>query len=233
MNRHLQLAASLFALMSCGAAFAQDNADNSPMTGDISNPDKVFMSVVHGDLKKGNADMVINFPANSISPHHWHTTAERMVLLSGELHLTYDGHGTMILKPGSYAYGPAKLAHTTACTKDAPCILFIATELPFDEVPDLAHMDADRDARVSLAEFQDGLFDFDAMDRNHDQVVGADEPRPGGGVRSFTRAEFRALMGPGLAKMFGAQDRDGDGYLDAEELAAPPRQEPASASTGD
>jgi quercetin dioxygenase-like cupin family protein len=228
MNQHLQLAASLFVLMSCGAAFAQDNAGNSPMTRDISNPDQ--FSVVHGDLKNGNADVVAKFPANSITPHHWHTTAERMVLLSGELHLTYDGHETLILKPGSYAYGPAKLAHTAACTKDAPCVLFIATELPFDEVPDLAHMDADRDARVSLAEFQDGLFGWDAMDLDHDQVVSRDEPRPGGGAKSFTRAEDRARMATPLAQMFGAQDSDGDGYLDAKELAAPPSPEPASAS---
>src|SRR3546814_40971 len=151
MNRHLQLAAPLFALMSCGGAFAQDNAENSPMTRDINDPDQ--FSVVHGDLEKGNADVVIKFPANSISPHHWHTTAERMVLLSGELHLTYDGHETMILKPGSYAYGPAKLAHTAVCTKDAACVLFIATELPFDEVTDLAPMDADREiGRASCRE---------------------------------------------------------------------------------
>src|SRR3546814_21054792 len=77
----------------------------------------------------------------------------------------------MILKPGSYAYGPAKLAHPAVCTKDAACVLFIATELPFDEVTDLAHMDADRDARVSLAEFQDRFSDFDAMDRKHDPVL--------------------------------------------------------------
>src|SRR3546814_19343628 len=84
----------------------------------------------------------------------------------------------MILKPGSYAYGPAKLAHTAVCTKDAACVLFIAAELPFDEVTDLAHMDADRDARVSLAEFQDRFYDFDAMDRHHDQVLSRHEPGP-------------------------------------------------------
>ena len=81
MNRNSQLATLLFALMSCGAAFAQDNADNYPMTRDISNPDEIFLSVVHGDLEKGNADVVLKSPAGSISPHHWHTTAERMVLL--------------------------------------------------------------------------------------------------------------------------------------------------------
>lgn len=225
MNRHLHLAASLFALMTGGAAFAQVHAENSPMTRDINNPDQ--FSVVHGDLEKGNADMVIKFPAGSISQHHWHTTAERMVLLSGELHLTYDGHETMVLKPGSYAYGPAKLAHTAACTTDAACVLFIATELPFDQVTDLAHMDADHDGRVSLGEFQDRFYDFEAMDRDHDQALSPDE-LPGWGAKSIPRAEFRAK----LARGFKTWDHDGDGYLDAKELAEPPHQEPDSTSTG-
>lgn len=224
MNRHLHLAASLFALMASGATFAQAHAENSPMTWDISDPDQ--FSVVHGDLEKGNADVVVKFPAGSISQHHWHTTAERMVLLSGELHLTYDGHDTMVLTPGSYAYGPAKLAHTAACTKAAACVLFIATELPFDEVMDLAHMDADNDGRVSVAEFQDRFYDFDAMDRDHDQALSPDEV-PGWGTKPIPRAEFRAK----LANVFKPWDHNGDGYLDARELAAPPRQEPAPVST--
>jgi quercetin dioxygenase-like cupin family protein len=213
MNRNLHLAASLFAFASCGAAFAQAHAENAPMTRDIGNPDKVFMSAVHGDLKHGNADVVVKFPAGFISPQHWHATAERMVLLSGEMHLTYDGHETMTLKPGSYAYGPAKLAHTTVCTKDGPCVLFIATELPFDEV---LNMYTGRDDRVSLAEFQDGYYDFDAIDRDDDQVLSPDEL--GWGPKPFTRAEFRAKLAIG----FKAQDRNGDGYLDARELATPP-----------
>src|SRR3546814_8370358 len=167
------------------------------MTRDINDPNQ--FSVVHGDLEKGNADVVIKFPANSISPHHWHTTAERMVLLSGELHLTYSGHETMILKPGSYAYGPAKLAHTAACTEDGPCVLFIATELPFDQVLDLAHMDTDRDGRLSLTEYQDGLYDFDAMDPDHDQVLSIDELP--GAPKPMTRNELHAQ----LANVFGVK----------------------------
>ena len=224
MNLHLLLAASLSVLMGCGAAFAQDGAGNSPMTRDIGNPDEP-MFVVHGDLKAGNADIVITLPAGSFSPHHWHTTAERMVLLSGEMYLTYDGHETMTLKPGSYAYGPAKLPHTTICAKGDPCVLFIATEQPFDNVP---NMFADRGGRVSLAEFQDGFYDFDAIDRDHDQVLSPDE-LPGREPEPLTRAEFRAMM----ARTFKAFDRDGDGYVDAGELAAPLPGKPASESTGD
>jgi quercetin dioxygenase-like cupin family protein len=70
-----------------------------------------------------------------VLPRHWHTSAERMVLISGELHVTYDGNKTAVLKPGSYAYGPAKLPHTGQCTKAGPCVLFIAFESPVDAVP--------------------------------------------------------------------------------------------------
>ena len=58
-----------------------------------------------------------------------------MILVSGELHLTYDGQETEILKPGSYAYGPAKLPHKGFCAQGDPCIIFIAFELPIDAVP--------------------------------------------------------------------------------------------------
>jgi uncharacterized RmlC-like cupin family protein len=57
-----------------------------------------------------------------------------MVLVSGELHVTYDGHKTAVLKPGSYAYGPAKLPHQADCKSKGPCILFIAFESPVDAV---------------------------------------------------------------------------------------------------
>ena len=60
------------------------------------------IAVLHGDPAKSNADVFFKVPANSTIPRHWHTSAERMVLVSGELHVTYDGHKTAVLKPGNY-----------------------------------------------------------------------------------------------------------------------------------
>jgi mannose-6-phosphate isomerase-like protein (cupin superfamily) len=98
-------------------------------------PKGCAISVLHGDPAQNNADIFLKVPANSVLPRHWHTSVERMVLVSGELHVTYDGHKTAILKPGTYAYGPAKLPHKAECKKAGPCVLFIAFELPVDAVP--------------------------------------------------------------------------------------------------
>jgi quercetin dioxygenase-like cupin family protein len=93
------------------------------------------IAVLHGDPAKNNADLFFKVPANSTLPRHWHTSPERMVLVSGELHVTYDGHKTAVLKPGTYAYGPAKLPHRAECKNAGPCVLFIAFELPVDAIP--------------------------------------------------------------------------------------------------
>ena len=83
----------------------------------------------------------------------------------------------------------------------------------------LARMDADRDGRIDLVEYQDWLsYAFDAMDRNHDGLLSLAE-LPGGRGKPVARSEHRAR----LATAFARQDRNRDGVLDAGELAAPPR----------
>jgi hypothetical protein len=83
----------------------------------------------------------------------------------------------------------------------------------------LARMDANRDGRVSLVEYQDWLcYAFDAMDRNRDGMLSPSE-QPGGRGAALSRVEHRAR----LAATFRRQDANGDGFLDAKELAAPPR----------
>jgi len=83
----------------------------------------------------------------------------------------------------------------------------------------LSRMDRDGDGRISLSEYQDWLsYAFEAMDLDHDGVLAISE-LPGGRGAPLTRAQHRAR----LAAAFGRQDRNHDGFLDARELAAPPR----------
>jgi hypothetical protein len=98
-------------------------------------PEGCRIAVLHGDPGKSNADVFFKVPANSKLPLHWHLSAERMVLVAGELHVTYEGQGATILKPGSYAYGPARRPHSGFCASAVPCVLFIAFESAVDAVP--------------------------------------------------------------------------------------------------
>jgi len=93
------------------------------------------IAVLNGDPSKENVDVFFKLPGGSILPNHWHTSAERMVLVSGELHVTYEGQDPVVLTPGTYAYGPAKLEHHGACVSAQDCVLFIAFEEPLDAVP--------------------------------------------------------------------------------------------------
>jgi len=95
-------------------------------------PQGCEIAVLHGDPTQGNADVFFKVPANFTIPEHWHTSAERMVLVSGELQVSYDGAPTTVLKPGMYAYGPPRLAHRAICGSVAPCVLFIAFDAPLD-----------------------------------------------------------------------------------------------------
>jgi quercetin dioxygenase-like cupin family protein len=93
------------------------------------------IAVLHGDPAKPNVDVFLRVPPGSTLPSHTHTSAERMVLVAGELHVTYEGQRTAVLKPGTYAYGPANLPHKAVCRQSGPCVLFIAFESPLDAVP--------------------------------------------------------------------------------------------------
>ena len=98
-------------------------------------PKGCAIAVLHGDPAKDNVDVLFKVPAKSTIPLHWHTSAERMVLVAGELHVTYDGQKPAVLRPGTYAYGPAKRPHKGYCASTTACILFIAFESPLDAIP--------------------------------------------------------------------------------------------------
>lgn len=95
-------------------------------------PQGCSIAVLHGDPSQPNSDIFFKVPGKSEIAEHWHTSAERMVLISGEMSVSYRGQPEVVLKPGMYAYGPAKRPHRAVCTSDEPCVLFIAFELPVD-----------------------------------------------------------------------------------------------------
>ena len=98
-------------------------------------PEGCGLAVLQGDPAQHNADVFFRLPPGTTAPRHWHTSAERMILIAGELHIGYDDQDPVMMEPGTYAYGPAELPHDAACVSENDCILFIAFEQPVDAIP--------------------------------------------------------------------------------------------------
>lgn len=93
------------------------------------------IAVAHGDPAEPNADIFFRVPGGYEIPAHWHTSAERMVLVSGALDVTYEGQDVTHLEEGMYAYGPPEAVHDGRCVSEADCVLVIAFEEPVDAYP--------------------------------------------------------------------------------------------------
>lgn len=97
-------------------------------------PEGCAIAVLHGNPAEPNADVFFKVPAGSHIPPHWHHSAERMVLVSGELRVQYEGQEAETLQVNDYAYGPPELVHDARCLSDDDCVLFIAFNGPVDAI---------------------------------------------------------------------------------------------------
>jgi quercetin dioxygenase-like cupin family protein len=139
--------ATLVCLAPAASALAEEAAKEAALSYDAHNPalkwggcpeifpaEQCQVTALHGDPAKENTDVFLKVAPNTKLQHHWHTSAERMILIAGELKVTYDGQPPVLMQPGMYAYGPPKLPHTAECLDGDSCILFIAFEKPVDAV---------------------------------------------------------------------------------------------------
>ncbi len=95
-------------------------------------PEGCEIAVLHGNPAEANADIFFRVPGGYGIPWHTHTSAERMVLVSGTLRVTYTDQEPAVVNTGSYAYGPGKRPHEAFCVPGPDCVLFIAFEEPVD-----------------------------------------------------------------------------------------------------
>lgn len=99
------------------------------------------IAVLHGDPAKPNADIFLRIGGGMALPVHRHSSAERIILVSGRLRVDYRGAPAVTLVPGSYAYGPAEVPHRAVCLSKQRCTLFIAFEGPVDAMLDARSVD--------------------------------------------------------------------------------------------
>ncbi|HEY2345476.1 MAG TPA: calcium-dependent protein kinase 21 [Xanthomonadaceae bacterium] len=110
-----------------------------------------------------------------------------------------------------------------ACVLLASAGFLVDQAVPAQGLPDspseyLQRMDSDHDGRVSRDEYLAWMMrNFDSLDADGNGVLEGDELPPGS--KPITRDAYRTS----LESAFARQDGNHDGWLDARELARPPR----------
>ena len=136
--------AGVFALMGLGVMPVSGFAGELAIVSSIDDPalewrpcPPIFaegceIASLHGDPSEPNSDVFFRMPGHYEFPAHLHSSAERMVLLSGTIKVTYEDQPEFLMQAGTYAYGPAIGVHYGSCISDEPCVLFITFEGPVD-----------------------------------------------------------------------------------------------------
>ena len=147
MQLRSAIIASLFAVASLSATAPVSAEDGRALATRADDPNIQWapcppffaetcrLGVLHGTPDQPNSDVFFRVAPGEVLPHHWHSSAERMVLVQGRLEVQYDGQEAVLLDAGMYAYGPPKLPHVGQCVSDEHCVLFIAFEGPIDAHP--------------------------------------------------------------------------------------------------
>jgi quercetin dioxygenase-like cupin family protein len=93
------------------------------------------IAVLHGDPAQPNADVFLRVPGGYNVPAHTHSSAERMILVTCQMQVDYQGAPPATLNTGMYAYGPPGVPHSAVCSSSEACTLFIAFVAPVDANP--------------------------------------------------------------------------------------------------
>ncbi len=130
-----------------GSTFAQDmkasedahvvKSPSDVQWGDVppSLPKGGKMAVLHGDPGKAAPfTALLKMPAGYKVPAHWHSQDENLTVISGELYAgmgdKLDAKKAMGLKPGAYAFMPAKMHHYAFAK--SPTVIELHGTGPFD-----------------------------------------------------------------------------------------------------
>ncbi|MFC6488362.1 cupin domain-containing protein [Nitratireductor sp. GCM10026969] len=98
-------------------------------------PEGCSIAVLQGKPSEPRTDIFFRLEGNTGVDRHLHTSAERMVLVAGEMSVDYDGQESVTLGKGTYAYGPPELPHSADCISSEPCVLYIGFNEPVDAMP--------------------------------------------------------------------------------------------------
>jgi len=132
--RMVLISAVLFAT----ASVVAHEAGNSPVVANADLQWKDMGNGIHaapvsGDMGKGPSRFFLKYPVGLVTPKHHHSTDHYVVLVSGAITLSVEGHDHKV-GPGSYFSLTDKASHIAKVEGNEPAVFFIQAEGPWDLV---------------------------------------------------------------------------------------------------
>jgi mannose-6-phosphate isomerase-like protein (cupin superfamily) len=89
------------------------------------------LAVVRHDVRSGATTMLIWTPPNFVVPRHWHTGAEKHMVIRGTFIMECEGR-QVVMTPGTFNYLPARTIHRAWTPPDSDCLLFTDVDTSWD-----------------------------------------------------------------------------------------------------
>ncbi len=93
-------------------------------------PTQTVGSVQSGDPAKGPFILLAKAAAGSTIPWHWHTGAERLMIVSGVADVEMKDGKPVRLQAGGFAELPARHVHQFRCEQE--CVFYLDSDAAFD-----------------------------------------------------------------------------------------------------
>ena len=97
-----------------------------------SDPACLSTAVEAGNPATGPSAVLVKMEKGCMDPWHFHTAAEELIVIKGELKVEMASMTPAILGPGGYAQIPSNEKHQFVCSAKSECLTFIRIDRAYD-----------------------------------------------------------------------------------------------------
>lgn len=88
----------------------------------------------NGDPDTGPSTFLLEAAPGCVTPAHYHTAEEQLLVVRGEVLTGMDGMSDQVLGPAGFAMMPSKAMHWFTCQSKSPCLMFVTFDRKYDIV---------------------------------------------------------------------------------------------------
>lgn len=87
---------------------------------------------LRGDAKREASAAIFRLEAGVRFPKHWHTSAEHILVMQGELDMNLENGARYRVGPRAFLYNPGGMIHWGQCAAGEACVYYVYDDQPYD-----------------------------------------------------------------------------------------------------